>query len=119
MQIPLINEHLFCKYFVRVSVGNATKGKKALLLMDVVILVFVFYVNPMLDAINKEYYFPTLTTIFPHLQLFSHPCILLQKLFWKARAKARELLKFQLDAFREKLVQGKLLNLYLIPASLS
>ena len=25
MQIPLINEHLFCKYFVRLSVGNATK----------------------------------------------------------------------------------------------
>ncbi len=26
VQIPFINEHLFCKYFVRVSVGNATKG---------------------------------------------------------------------------------------------
>ena len=26
MQIPLINEHLFCKYFVRLSVSNATKG---------------------------------------------------------------------------------------------
>ena len=26
MQIPLINEHLFCKYFVRQSFGNATKG---------------------------------------------------------------------------------------------
>ncbi len=26
MQIPLINEHLFCKYFARLSVGNATKG---------------------------------------------------------------------------------------------
>ena len=26
MQIPLINEHLFCNYFVRLSVGNATKG---------------------------------------------------------------------------------------------
>ena len=26
MQIPLINEHLFCKYFVRLSIGNATKG---------------------------------------------------------------------------------------------
>ncbi len=38
MQIPLINEHLFCKYFVRLSVGNATK---ALLLMDVFILVFI------------------------------------------------------------------------------
>ena len=25
MQIPPINEHLFCKYFVRLSVGNATK----------------------------------------------------------------------------------------------
>ena len=26
MQIPLTNEHLFCKYFVRLFVGNATKG---------------------------------------------------------------------------------------------
>ncbi len=26
MQISLINEHLFCKYFIRLSVGNATKG---------------------------------------------------------------------------------------------
>ena len=26
MQIPLINEHLFYKYFARLSVGNATKG---------------------------------------------------------------------------------------------
>ena len=26
VQIPLINEHLFCKYFVRLSVCNATKG---------------------------------------------------------------------------------------------
>ena len=26
MQIPLINEHLFCKYFVRLSIGNVTKG---------------------------------------------------------------------------------------------
>ncbi len=26
VQIPLINEHLICKYFVRLSVGNATKG---------------------------------------------------------------------------------------------
>ena len=26
VQFPLINEHLFCKYFVRLSVGNATKG---------------------------------------------------------------------------------------------
>ena len=26
MQIPLINGHLFFKYFVRLSVGNATKG---------------------------------------------------------------------------------------------
>ena len=25
VQIPLLNEHLFCKYFVRLSVGNATK----------------------------------------------------------------------------------------------
>ncbi len=26
VQIPLINEHLFCKYFVRLFVSNATKG---------------------------------------------------------------------------------------------
>ncbi len=26
MQIPLINEHLFSKYFVRLSIRNATKG---------------------------------------------------------------------------------------------
>ncbi len=26
VQIPLINEHIFCKYFVPLSVGNATKG---------------------------------------------------------------------------------------------
>ena len=26
MQIPLINEPLFCKYFVRLSVSKATKG---------------------------------------------------------------------------------------------
>ena len=38
VQIPLINDHLFCKYFVRLSVGNA---KKALLLMGVFILVFI------------------------------------------------------------------------------
>ncbi len=26
MQLPLINEHLFSKYFVRLSLGNETKG---------------------------------------------------------------------------------------------
>ena len=26
VQNPLMNEHLFCKYFVRLSVSNATKG---------------------------------------------------------------------------------------------
>ncbi len=41
VQIPFINEHLFCKYFVRLSVGNA------LLLMDVVIL--VFYLNDLIS----------------------------------------------------------------------
>ena len=35
VQVPLMNEHIFCKYFVCLSVGNATK---ALLLMDVFIL---------------------------------------------------------------------------------
>ncbi len=27
MQIPLINEHLFCEYFIRQSVGHAKKGR--------------------------------------------------------------------------------------------
>ncbi len=35
VQIPLINEHLFCKYFFRLSVGNATKG---FAIMDVYII---------------------------------------------------------------------------------
>ncbi len=39
MHIPLVYEHLFYKYFVRQSVVQATKGKGASLLMDVVILV--------------------------------------------------------------------------------
>ncbi len=39
MHIPLVYEHPFYKYFVRRSVGQATKGKRASLLMDVVILV--------------------------------------------------------------------------------
>ena len=26
VQIPLINEHIFCKCFVQLSVGNVTKG---------------------------------------------------------------------------------------------
>ena len=39
VHIPLVYEHLFYKYFVRLSVGQATKGKSASLLMDVVILV--------------------------------------------------------------------------------
>ncbi len=41
MHIPLVYEHLFYKYFVRRSVGQATKDIRASLLMDVVILVFV------------------------------------------------------------------------------
>ncbi len=40
MHIPLVYEHLFYKYFVRRSVGQATKGERASLLMDVVILVW-------------------------------------------------------------------------------
>ncbi len=40
MHIPLVYGHLFYKYFVRRSVVQATKGKRASLLMDVVILVF-------------------------------------------------------------------------------
>ncbi len=43
MHIPLVYKHPFYKYFVPLSVGQATKGKRALLLMDVVIL--VFFVN--------------------------------------------------------------------------
>ena len=39
MHIPLVYEHLFYKYFVRRSVGQATKGKRASILMDVVIFV--------------------------------------------------------------------------------
>ncbi len=41
MKISLINVHLFYKYFVRQSVGQATEGKRASLLMDVVILIFI------------------------------------------------------------------------------
>ena len=44
VQIPLINEQRFCKHFVRLSVGNATK---ALLLMDVFILVFSLSRSPL------------------------------------------------------------------------
>ncbi len=40
MHIPLVYEHIFYKYFVRRSVGQATKSKRASLLMDVVILVY-------------------------------------------------------------------------------
>ncbi len=36
---PIFCEHLFYKYVVRQYVGQATKGKRASLLMDVVILV--------------------------------------------------------------------------------
>ena len=58
MYIPFVYEHLFYKYFVRRSVGQATKGKRASLLMDVVILVLsktsklysVFFIN-----VNKDY----------------------------------------------------------------
>ena len=40
MHIPLVYEHLFYKYFVRRSVGQATKGKRASLLLNIVIHVF-------------------------------------------------------------------------------
>ena len=40
VQIHFTYEYLFCKYFVRRSVGQATKCRNASLLMDVVILVF-------------------------------------------------------------------------------
>ncbi len=42
LHIPFIYKHLFYKYFVHRSVGQATKGKRALLLMDVVILVLQY-----------------------------------------------------------------------------
>ena len=45
VHIPLVYEHLFYKYFVRRSVGQAIKGKKASLVMDVVILVFCIYLK--------------------------------------------------------------------------
>ena len=39
VHIPIVYEHIFYKYFVRRSVGQATKVKRASLLMDVVIIV--------------------------------------------------------------------------------
>ncbi len=42
VHIALVYEHLFFKYLVRRSVGQATKGKRASLLMDVVILVLIY-----------------------------------------------------------------------------
>ncbi len=45
MYIPLVYEHLFYKYVVLLSVGKATKGKRASVLMDVVILVFIISKN--------------------------------------------------------------------------
>ena len=45
MHIPLVYEQLFYKYFVRRSVGPTSKGKRASLLMDVVILVYVIKEN--------------------------------------------------------------------------
>ncbi len=52
MQIPLINEHLFCKYFVRLSAGNATE---ALLLMDVFILVLNLLLSKHDDIIDFNF----------------------------------------------------------------
>ena len=43
VHIPLVVEYLFYKYFVRRSIGQATKGKRASLLMDVVILVVMIF----------------------------------------------------------------------------
>ncbi len=50
MQIPLINEHLFCKYFVRLSVGNATKGFATygcflILVEDIFSFIFILLAN--------------------------------------------------------------------------
>ena len=62
MHIPLIYVHLFYKYFVRRSDGQATKGRnvkcgkskiqRASLFMDVVILVFL--VREVFNTIAKE-----------------------------------------------------------------
>ncbi len=52
--IPLVYEHLFYKYCGGRSVGQATKGKRASLLIDVVILVslkVVFTLSPMIIQI--------------------------------------------------------------------
>ena len=43
VQIPIINEHLFCKYFVRLSVGNATKGFATYGCLFIIDLLFCYY----------------------------------------------------------------------------
>ncbi len=50
VQIPFINELLFCKYFVRLSVGNATKGRKLCYLW--MLSLFFLYICPIVDCIN-------------------------------------------------------------------
>ncbi len=45
VQIPLLYEHLFYKYFDRRSVSQAANGKRASLRMDVVILVLIMKIN--------------------------------------------------------------------------
>ena len=64
MHIPLVYEHLFYKYFVRRSVGQATKGKRASLLMDVVILVKLFLVYDYVMILYKNFNFFFLRHIF-------------------------------------------------------
>ncbi len=49
VHIALVYKQLFYKYFVRRSVGQATKGKTASLLMYVVILVY-FHLSPYLET---------------------------------------------------------------------
>ncbi len=66
VHIPFVYEHLFYKYFVRLSVGQATKGKRASILMDVVILVLEI-------KVNVNYMVATL------------PIILLEKIFFDLR----------------------------------
>ena len=46
MHIPLVFKHLFYQYFFRRFVGQATKGKRASLFIDVVILVSVIKLIP-------------------------------------------------------------------------
>ena len=68
MHIPLLYEYLFYKYFFRRSVGQATKGKRASLLMDVVILVCLELErkNNLITCNNKKWNFNFKYFVFKH-----------------------------------------------------